>query len=417
MSSVWTSRYAARSQQLRHSEIRELLKLTERPDMISFAGGLPAPEAFPLSEVRAACERVMQEQGGQALQYSTTEGFPPLRDMIARHMARYGIETQVANVLVTSGSQQALDLVGKLFLDPGDVVVVEDPTYLGALQAFRAYEARFVTVPVDEDGIRIDLLEETLAVHRPKLLYLLPNFQNPSGVTMSELRRQRVIELAARHDVAILEDDPYGQLRYEGDHRTPLMVLDAERARGGLSPEAASESHVLYTSTLSKLLAPGFRVGWIAAPPAVIQSLVLLKQGTDLHTSTFSQMVAFETCRGGFLDRHVRQLRHVYANRREAMFAALARYMPPGVRWTRPEGGLFLWITLPAELDARDVLRHAIEHLVAFVPGQAFHASGGGHNTLRLNFSYCTPGRIATGVRRLGKVIEECLASTSQSAS
>lgn len=410
MSTLWNSKYASRAKLLRASEIRELLRLTERPETISFAGGLPAPELFPLAECREACKRVLAEQGAAALQYSTTEGYVPLREMIVRHMARYGVRSEVGNVLITSGSQQALDLVAKLLLSPGDGVVVEEPTYLGGLQAFRSYEPRFVSVPVDDDGIRVDLLEEVLRTQRIKLLYLLPNFQNPSGVSMSELRRQRVVELAARYDVLILEDDPYGQLRYEGEHRTPLIVLDDERARGGL-PSERGEARVVYTSTLSKLVAPGFRVGWVTGPASVIQSLVLMKQGADLHTSTFSQMVAFETCHGGFLDAHVRKLRAVYAERRDAMFQALSEFMPEGVRWTRPEGGLFLWLTLPSDLDARDLLKRSLERHVAFVPGAAFHATGGGRNTLRVNFSYCTPERIAQGVRELAKAVEECLAA------
>jgi 2-aminoadipate transaminase len=382
--------------------------------MISFAGGLPAPEAFPLRAVREACERMLARHGKQALQYGTTEGYPPLREMIVRHMARYGIRVKPWNVLVTSGSQQALDLVGKLFLDPGDTVIVEDPTYLGALQAFRAYQAHFVAVPVDHDGIRVDLLEAALEKHHPKLLYLLPNFQNPSGVSLSELRRQRVVELASKYSVPILEDDPYGQLRYEGDHRTPLIVLDSEKSNGGES--TIHDTRVLYTSTFSKLLAPGLRIGWITGPDKVVASLVQLKQGADLHTSTFSQMVTFETARGGFLDRHVRELRRIYAERRDAMFDALTRHMPPGVQWTRPEGGLFLWLTLPQELDSREVLKLALEQRVAFVPGAAFHACGGGSNTMRLNFSFCEPGRMAVGIRRLGQVIEESLAGARQGA-
>jgi 2-aminoadipate transaminase len=410
----WTSHYAGRTSELRASEIRQLLHLTEQPDVISFAGGLPAPEAFPLQECRAACERVLEQHGAQSLQYSTTEGFLPLREMISRHMARYGITARPSNILITSGSQQALDLVGKLLLDPGDVVAVEEPTYLGALQAFRAYQARFVGVPADVDGIRVDLLQQVLENQRVKLLYLLPNFQNPSGVTMSELRRQRVIELAARHEVPILEDDPYGQLRYEGEHRTPLVVLDEERARGG-AQASLEEAHVLYTSTLSKLVAPGFRIGWVTGPDKVINSLVQLKQGTDLHTSTFSQMVAYETCRGGFLDQHVRDLRRLYSERRDAMLAALEQHMPPGTRWTRPEGGLFLWVTLPGDLDAREVLKHAIGSKVAFVPGSAFYPNGGGQSSMRLNYSYSAPGVIWTGIQRLGKVVEKCLASPAGS--
>jgi 2-aminoadipate transaminase len=328
--------------------------------------------------------------------------------MLARHMTRYGIDVTPANILVTSGAQQGLDLVGKLLLNPGDTVVVESPTYLGALQAWRAYEPRFVGVPMDEDGMRLDVLEEALQKHAPKLLYVLPNFQNPSGITLSELRRQRIVELACRYQVPILEDDPYGQLRFEGDHLTPLFLLDHERcsARSG-EPEA----HVLYVGTLSKLLAPGLRIGWVVGPEPVIASLVQMKQGTDLHTGMLAQVLAYEVCKGGFLDRHVRKLREVYGARRDAMLACLAEHMPAGVRWTHPEGGLFLWLTLPPELDARELLRTALAHKVAFVPGASFFATGGGQNTLRLNFSYSTPERIALGVQRLARVVTDALAA------
>jgi 2-aminoadipate transaminase len=414
MVSIWTSRYAERVRGVKASEIRELLKLTQQPDIISFAGGLPAPEVFPLAEVRQATRRVLEEHGAQALQYSTTEGYEPLRQLIARHATRYGIRAEPANVLITSGSQQALDLLGKLFLDPGDTVLVEEPTYLGALQAFRAYQARFVSVPVDAEGLRPDLLEQTLERARPKLLYLLPNFQNPSGVTLSETRRQAVVELATRFDVPIIEDDPYGQLRYHGEHLTPLYVLDS---RGSpTSEDPVRGSHVVYTSTFSKLLAPGLRVAWILAPAEVIAQLVLVKQGSDLHTSTFTQMVAYETCRVGFLDRHIRVIRKVYSERKAAMLTALERHMPSSVQWTRPAGGLFLWITLPPELDARELLQLAVTKRVAFVPGAAFHAAGGGHNTMRLNFSYCTPQRIEEGIARLAEAVLECLERTPTGA-
>jgi 2-aminoadipate transaminase len=415
MSTFWTNRYANRAQSLRASEIRELLHLTEQPDVISFAGGLPAPELFPVAACHEACERLLAEHGAQALQYGTTEGYLPLREMIARHMARYGIRVEPRGILVTSGSQQALDLVGKLLIDPGDVIVLESPTYLGALQAWRAYEPRFVGVPIDEDGIRVDLLEDALRRHRPKLLFLMPNFQNPSGCTLSDLRRQRVVELAARYDVPILEDDPYGQLRFEGEHRTPLYVLDSERARAH-RPGNPTGGRVLYVSTFSKLLAPGLRVGWITGPERVIASLVLAKQGSDLHTGTLAQMLAHEVCRHGFLDAHVQELRRVYRERRDAMLVALEREMPAGVRWTHPEGGLFLWLTLPVEMDAREILRHALEHKVAFVPGAGFHAAGGGHNTIRLNFSHSSPERIASGIVRLARVIQDERAATGPRA-
>jgi 2-aminoadipate transaminase len=385
--------------------IRDLLKLTERPEVISFAGGLPAPEAFPFARVEQAAHRVLQEQGPAALQYGATEGYLPLRQLLVRHMARYGIAVGPENVLVTAGSQQALDLVGKLLINPGDLVLTEDPTYLGALQAFTAYEARYVPVPVDDEGLEVDRLEEALRAG-PRFLYVLPNFQNPGGTTLSLERRLRVVELAGHHGIPIVEDDPYGQLRYEGEHLPALVTLDAElrgNDRGGF------RGNVAYLGTLSKVLAPGLRVGWIVAEEPVIAKLVQLKQGADLHTSTFAQMVAYEAARGGFLDRHVRLIRRVYGERRDAMLRALARHFPPQVRWTRPQGGLFLWVTLPEGLDSAVLLEEALAEKVAFVPGKPFSPGGGGARNFRLNFSYCTPERIEEGIRRLGRLLERRL--------
>ncbi len=403
----WSARFAQRTHGLTSSTIRELLKLTERPDVISFAGGLPAPEVFPLAEVEAATHRVLAEHGAAALQYGATEGYPPLRELLVRHMSRYGIEVGPENVLVTAGSQQALDLIGKLLVNPGDRVLVEEPTFVGALQAFGVYQADFVTVPVDHDGLRIDRLEEALR-SGPKFLYVLPNFQNPAGVTLSLERRARLVELAAHYGTPIVEDDPYGQLRYEGDHLPSLVRLDAE-LHGCARRERAFRGAVLYLGTLSKTLAPGLRLGWVVAPEDVIRKLVQLKQGADLHTSTFTQMVAHEVARGGFLDQHVRRIRDVYRERRDAMLRAMDAHFPPGVAWTRPAGGLFLWVTLPEGVDAKALLDHALEQKVAFVPGAAFFAAGGGERALRLNFSYCPPERIEEGIARLGAVLRRRL--------
>jgi 2-aminoadipate transaminase len=399
---AWARRYAQRMQATKSSAIRELLKLTAQPDIISFAGGLPAPELFPVEQIAAAAARVLAERPHQALQYSTTEGDPDLRAMLVRHMGRYGITAQTDNILVTSGSQQALDLVGRLLLDPGDLVVVEEPTYLGALQAFNAYQPHYLTVPMDDEGVELDKLEEALRAG-PKFLYLLPNFQNPAGVTMSLARREKVVELASRFGVPIVEDDPYGQLRYEGEHLTPLVHLDAE-LHGG-DGRAPLRGDVIYLGTLSKTMAPGLRIGWVVAPEEVIQRLVQVKQGADLHTSSFDQLVAYEAARGGFVDRHVRKLREVYGERRQVMLEALAEHFPPGSTWTRPQGGLFLWATLPAGMDSREVLARAVERKVAYVPGHPFHANGGGERTMRLNFSYCPPDTIREGIRRLGEAI------------
>ncbi len=400
---LWESRFAQRMQGIRASMIRELLKLTEKPEIISFAGGLPAPEVFPVEEVRSATDRVLKDHGTTALQYTTTEGYRPLRELLVRHMTRYGVEVKPENVLVTSGSQQALDLIGKLLINPGDRVLTEAPTYLGALQAFNAYQAEYLPVPIDDDGMDIDALEEQLR-GGPKFVYALPNFQNPAGVTLSLARRRRLVERAAHYGIPIVEDDPYGQLRYEGEHLPPLVKLDAETHRCA-NGERAFTGNVLYLSTLSKTLAPGLRVAWVVAPEAVISKLVQIKQGADLHTSTLCQHVAYEVARGGFLDQHVRRIRAVYGERRDAMLRALDRHAPPGMRWTRPGGGLFLWATLPEGFDTLELLDEAIAEKVAFVPGAAFYPCGGGERTMRLNFSYAPPDVIDEGIKRLARVI------------
>jgi 2-aminoadipate transaminase len=381
---------------MRSSAIRELLKLTAEPDIISFAGGLPGPDVFPAKEFRVACMHVLEEHGPEALQYGTTEGFKPLRQMIARHAERYGITAGPENILITCGSQQALDLIGKVFIDPGDRVVVEKPTYLGALQAWNAYEANFVGVPTDADGIRIDELEKTLEAGG-KFVYIMPNFQNPTGVTLSLERRKRLVQLAAQYEVPLIEDDPYGQLRYEGKHLTPLFALDGQ--------------DVIYLSTFSKILSPGLRVGWIVAPPDIIHRFVQAKQGTDLHTSTLIQLVVHEVAHGGFLDRQVRSIRSVYRERRDVMLSALKKNFPVSVQWTQPQGGLFLWVTLPTKLDSAEVLQEALKQKVAFVPGASFYPDGSGANTMRLNFSYSKPPIIEEGIRRLGRVLKSMLSN------
>jgi 2-aminoadipate transaminase len=402
----WTERFAERTLGVRSSVIREMLKLTEQPDIISFAGGLPAPEVFPVARIEEATHRVLAERGQAALQYGTTEGYLPLREMLVRHMSRYGIEVTPDNVLVTAGAQQALDLIGKLFLNPGDIVLTEEPTYLGAIQAFTAYQAEYITVPTDDDGLRTDELERALSAG-PKFLYVLPNFQNPGGTTLSRPRRERLVELASRYRIPIVEDDPYGQLRYGGEHLPPLAKIAADREGNRAGRDL--RGGVLYLGTLSKVLAPGLRVGWVTGPAPVIAKLVQLKQGADLHTSTFAQMVAHEAVRGGFLDRHIPLVRQVYGERMRAMLGALERHFPPAVRFTRPQGGLFLWVTLPEGLDAERLLQEALLAKVAFVPGRSFFPNRGGARSLRLNFSYCTPERIEEGIRRLGGLVHRLL--------
>ncbi len=386
--------------------------MVEKPHMISFAGGLPAPDVFPAERFEEACEKVLSRHCAVALQYGATEGYDSLREMIARHMARYGILTKAENVLITSGSQQALDLIGKLLINSGDRVLVEAPTYLGALQAFSVYGAQYLSVPVDADGLRTELLEDTLRLGA-KFIYSLPNFQNPAGVTLSEERRKQLIMLADKYGVPIIEDDPYGQLRYEGEHIAPLLVLDRKRMRR--DGDDYSFGNVIYLSTFSKTLAPGLRLGWIVAPTDVIAKLVQLKQGADLHTSTFTQLVAYEVARGGFLDQHVKRIRKVYRERRDVMLEALEEFFPSEVTWTRPQGGLFLWISLPQGMDSQSLFRAALAENVAFVPGDSFYASNGleSNRHLRLNFSYCAPAQIREGIRRLSVAVKSQLCSST----
>ena len=412
MTTPWEQRYAQRTNRMGSSAIRELLKLTQKPDIISFAGGLPAPEIFPVEEFRAATDAVLVKKGRKALQYSTTEGYRPLRQFIVHKIARYGIEAAPENVLITSGSQQALDLIGKILINPGDRILTERPTYLGALQAWRAYQAEFTSVPIDDDGLQTDLLEEALC-GGPKFMYILPNFQNPGGVTLSLSRRQSLIETADRYGTPIVEDDPYGELRYECEHQPPLVVLDADKlmGRGPVSKNGGYfRGNVIYLSTFSKTLAPGLRLGWIVAPVRVIQNCVMAKQGVDLHTSSFVQMVVYELVKSGFLDGHVRKIREVYHERRDVMLDAMKLHFPAGVRWTRPKGGLFLWVTFPEHINAADVLEKAVENKVAFVPGSAFFPDGGGENTARFNFSNAKPDMIREGIQRLGNVLADIMA-------
>jgi len=405
MQTPWEYRYAHRIQKMGSSVIRELLKLTEQPDIISFAGGLPAPEVFPLNEFQQACNTVLAEHGPQALQYSTTEGYRPLREMIARHTARYSVEVSPDNILITSGSQQALDFIGRLFINRGDYVVVESPTYLGALQAWNAYGAQYITVPADENGMIVDKLEAALRIG-PKFIYILPNFQNPSGSTLSLERRRKLVQLADKYGVPIVEDDPYGQLRYEGEHLPSVVYLDSQfRGRNG----GTYSGNVIYLSTFSKLLAPGLRLAWVIAPEQVIRKLVMAKQAADLHTATFNQMVAYEVGKGGFLDEHVKVIRSIYKERRDVMLEMMDELFPPEVHWTHPQGGMFLWGILPQRMDAAQVLKVAIEKKVAFVPGESFHATGGGANTMRINFSYASPATIREGVARLGITLKELI--------
>lgn len=388
MSDPHSTAFARRMEQMRPSTIREILKVTAQPEVISFAGGLPAPELFPMDEIRRAADSVLTQHGSRALQYSQSEGVPPLREWIAAEMGRRGIRARAEDVLVTNGSQQVLDLVGKLFLNPGDVVLTENPTYLAAIQAFQTFEVRFVPVPTDGDGLIPEALPALIKQHRPKFLYTIPNFQNPTGITLTAARRETLARVAAEHELTVVEDDPYGKLRYRGADIPPIKSWD-------------EAGRVIYASTFSKTIAPGLRTGWVVAPPEIFNRLLILKQASDLHTSSFDQLVAHTYLTQNDPAAHLEKIRRAYGERFELLDTALRTEMPAGYRWTKPEGGMFLWITGPENLDALELLKRAIAEKVAFVPGRDFFPADGGRNFLRLNYSNSTPERIREGVRRL----------------
>jgi 2-aminoadipate transaminase len=393
----WQANYARRTHRMASSAIRELLKLTAQRDIISFAGGLPAPEMFPVREFQEACDYVLRNEGPKALQYGETEGYGPLKEYLVERMCKYGVPAESENILLTNGSQQALDLIGKVFVDDQCLVCTERPTYLGALQAWNAYEANYCTVPLDEDGMVVDELEAALQRCRPKFVYVLPNFHNPAGVSLSEERRKQLVEIVLKYDLFVVEDDPYGELRFEGQDLTPIVTMAKERT--------------IYLCTFSKTLSPGIRLGWIVAPKVVISKLVQAKQGADLHTSTFLQMVANDICERGILRRHVKRIRATYLERRDAMLDAMAEFFPEEVKWTHPQGGLFLWATTPPKVDTVDLFKAAVAEKVAYVPGVSFfpEGDGEGRRTMRLNFSYCKPEVIVEGIRRLGIALKKAM--------
>ena len=395
MSVPWKELYAKRLGRMTTSAIREILKVAQAPDIISMAGGWPEAALFPVEQIAEICDDVLHKMPRESLQYGLTDGLPALRQALAEYMTAQGIPAQMENIVILSGSQQALDLAGRILLDEGDAVLVERPTFLGALQSFNCYGPRYVTVPVGEAGADPDAIEQAIRRDRPKFMYLLPTFQNPTGVTMSLERRQRVVEVAAQYGVPILEDDPYGQLRFAGEALPTLAALD--RARG--------QENVLYLSTFSKTLAPGLRLAWAVCPTEVAGQLVMAKQGADLHSNTLAQTIALEFLRRGWLPPQVQRIRDTYLARRNAMCEAIAEFFPQKVRYTQPEGGLFLWITLPEGMSAVSLLPEAAKQKVAFVPGAPFFADGGGENTLRLSFACMPPEIIVEGIRRLAQVI------------
>jgi 2-aminoadipate transaminase len=379
-----------RARKLTSSAIREILKVTERPEVISFAGGLPSPATFPVEEMRHASERILRDQPAAALQYSATEGYMPLREWVATRYSVNGAHVRPTQVLITTGSQQALDLLGKTLVDPGSRVLVETPTYLGALQSFSLFEPHYVQVPTDESGLIPETLDAALTANA-RLLYAQPNFQNPTGRRLPLERRRALAAFAQKAPFPVIEDDPYGALDYAG---APLPTLLS------MAPE-----HIVHLGSFSKVLAPGLRVGYIIAPEELHFKLVQAKQATDLHTPSLTQRIVYEVVKDGFLDRHVPTIRSLYRDQCEAMLHALERHMPAGVEWNRPEGGMFVWVKLPQHINSMKLLEQAIAQNVAFVPGGPFFANEAEHNTMRLSFVTVPPATIDEGVAKLGALI------------
>lgn len=378
---------------LENSIIREILKLSSQPGVISFAGGLPAPELFPFEDLKESSVRAIDKYGANALQYSLSMGVTEFREAVAEYTRRQIPDVKMQNILITSGSQQGLDLVGRAFIEPGECVACESPTYVGALQAFNFYQARYVTVRMDDDGMIVDEVEAAIKKCHPKFIYVIPNFQNPSGVTMSLKRRLQLIEVANKYSLPIVDDNPYGELRFEGE---PVPSL---RALGG--------DTVISLMTFSKIVTPGLRIAWLVAPEGMMPIFERVKQCCDLHTSTYGQMVLLEYLKMGKMDQHIDKIRRTYAARRDIMVQALAEYFPAGTKVIKPKGGLFLWLTLPNGMSAKDLLMKAIAGKVAYVYGSPFFPNGGGEDTMRLNFSTAPEPQIVEGIKRLGRIVKE----------
>lgn len=388
--------FAKRMSYIKASEIREILKVTEHEDVISFAGGLPAPEIFPINEINEINQIVLKEAGTKALQYTTTEGYAPLRDWIAKRMnERLATSFDKDNILITHGSQQGLDLSGKVFLDEGDIVLCESPTYLAAISAFKAYGCSFIEIPTDDEGMRMDVLEDVLN-HTPniKLIYVIPTFQNPTGKTWSLERRKKMAELSSQYGIAVVEDNPYSELRFEGESLPSIKSFD----RIG---------NILCTGSFSKIFCPGFRIGWIAGHKDIIRKYVLVKQGADLQCNTIAQMTIAEYLKRYNIDQHIAKIVEVYRRRRDIALQCIACYFPDTIKYTRPEGGLFIWIELPESISAREILDKCLKRKIAFVPGGSFYPNDNKENTLRINYSNMSEDRIQKGLQILGEIIKE----------
>ncbi len=395
--------FSRSSQMMKRSAIREILKLTQRPEMISFAGGLPSPDSFPIEDVKRITAEVLDEEGAIALQYGTTEGDNKLRKQLIERHNRQGLNLALDNIVVTTGSQQALDLIGKIFIDPGDYVICGLPSYLGGLNAFAIYGAQMKGIPLDDDGMRPDLLEKAIKKLKEqdkkiKFIYIIPDFQNPTGVTVPHERRLEIIRIAERYDIIIVEDSPYRDVRFEGVSQPLMYSLD-------------TTGRVLTLNTFSKIFAPGFRLAWVIGHPDLIDKIVIAKQSADLCSPAFVQKIAAKYLEKGLLEVNLKKTIEMYRVRRDHMIRCLHELMPEGVKWTEPNGGLFLFVTLPGQMDAARLLERAISKNVAFVCGSVFFCNNEGHNTMRINFSYSSPEDIHEGVRRLAEAIKEEMAT------
>lgn len=389
--------YSQRVKQVKASEIREILKLTQQPEIISFAGGLPAPELFPIEAMKVVTQKVLNEMGREALQYSTTEGYDPLREKIAVRLNRDGLNASKEHILITNGSQQGLDFTGKIFLNPNDIVLCESPSYLGAINAFKAYECGFKEIDTDQYGMVLEHLEKVIQeTPSAKFIYVIPDFQNPSGRTWSRERREGLVKIANQYNLVVIEDNPYGELRFEGERIPPIKSFD-------------SEGRVVYLGTFSKTFSPGLRIGWVFASPEVLAKYILVKQGADLQSSSISQRELNVFLDLYDFDAHIDSIKEVYKKRRDLMMATIKESFPIEAEYEIPSGGLFAWVKLPKHVDTRAVLQKAVENKVAFVPGGSFFPNGGQENYMRLNFSNMPEDKIVEGIKRLGNILKEVI--------
>lgn len=389
------------AKRMKRSVIRELLKMTQRPELISFAGGLPSPESFPVEQLKSITVEVLDTDSAKALQYGETEGDKRLREILVERYRQSGINVTIDNLVITTASQQALDLVPKIFVNPGDTVICGLPSYLGGIASFAVYGADLVGIELDEKGMRSDLLEKTLSQmkqrgEKPKFIYVIPDFQNPTGISMPEDRRKEIIAIAKKYNILIIEDSPYREVRFSGTPQRTMFELDGT-------------GQVVLLGTMSKTFAPGFRIGWVLAHPDIIDRIVVAKQNTDLCTSAFVQKIAAKYFEKGYFDKNLATINQNYGIKRDTMIAAFHKYMPKGVKWTEPEGGLFLFVTLPEYMDAEELFKIAIEENVAFVPGTVFYCDGTGKNTLRINFSFMSKEMNEEGVKRLANAIKKLM--------